>query len=132
MAADRHALRAAFADAGLGLVLLGADPLRRAQRINPGARYQAMEQFFVASRTAGAGSAMMTSTASIQVNLDAGPRDGWADAGAAGARPRPDHDRHHGQLAAAGRKVHRLAVHPAAGVGTAGLGALRPDPRRQR
>ena len=68
-----------FADAGLGLVLLGADPLRRAERINPGARYEAMEKFFVASRTAGAGSAMMTSTASVQINLEAGPRDGWAE-----------------------------------------------------
>ncbi len=77
--ADRAALQSVFAEAGLGLALLGADPLRRPQRINPGARYQAMEQFFIASRTAGAGAAMMTSTASIQVNVDAGPRDGWAD-----------------------------------------------------
>jgi glutamate--cysteine ligase len=68
-----------FTDAGLGLVLLGADPLRRPHRVNPGARYQAMEQFFIASGTASAGAAMMTSTASIQINLDAGPRDGWAD-----------------------------------------------------
>jgi glutamate--cysteine ligase len=79
LAADRAALRSVFTDAGLGLVLLGADPLRRPHRVNPGARYQAMEQFFVASDTASAGAAMMTSTASIQINLDAGPRDGWAD-----------------------------------------------------
>ncbi len=79
MAADREVLRSVFEDAGLGLVLLGADPLRRAQRINPGARYLAMEQFFTATCTAGAGAAMMTSTASMQINLDAGPRDGWAD-----------------------------------------------------
>lgn len=79
MTADRETLRAVFADAGLGLVLLGADPLRPAKRINPGPRYEAMEKFFVASRTAGAGSAMMTSTASVQVNLEAGPRDGWAE-----------------------------------------------------
>lgn len=79
LAADRAALRAVFADAGLGLALLGADPLRRPHRVNPGARYEAMEQFFIASRTGGAGAAMMTSTASIQLNLDAGPRDGWAD-----------------------------------------------------
>jgi glutamate--cysteine ligase len=37
-----------------------------------------MEQFFRASRSGAAGAAMMTSTASIQVNLDAGPQDGWA------------------------------------------------------
>jgi glutamate--cysteine ligase len=78
MAADRAVLRAAFAHAGLGLVLLGADPLRPPQRVNPGARYRAMEAFFDASATGIAGAAMMTSTASVQVNLDAGPRDGWA------------------------------------------------------
>lgn len=79
MAVDRAALRIAFAGAGLGLVLLGADPLRPAKRVNPGARYRAMEQFFAASGTAAAAAAMMTATASVQVNLDAGPRDGWAD-----------------------------------------------------
>jgi glutamate--cysteine ligase len=79
LAADRETLRSAFAEAGLGLALLGADPLRRPHRVNPGARYQAMERFFTASRTGRAGAAMMTSTASIQVNLDAGPRDGWAE-----------------------------------------------------
>jgi glutamate--cysteine ligase len=78
MAADRAVLTAAFAEAGLGLVLLGADPLRPPKRINPGRRYQAMERFFAESGTAEAGAAMMTSTASVQVNLDAGPRDGWA------------------------------------------------------
>jgi len=76
---DQAALRAAFAGAGLGLVHLGADPLRPAKRINPGARYRAMEQFFAASHSGVAGAAMMTSTASIQVNLDAGPQAGWAD-----------------------------------------------------
>lgn len=78
MTADQTVLRKAFAAAGLGLVLLGADPLRPAKRINPGARYQAMEQFFAATDTAVAGAAMMTSTASVQVNLDAGPQSGWA------------------------------------------------------
>jgi glutamate--cysteine ligase len=79
MTTDQTTLRNAFAAAGLGLVLLGADPLRPAKRINPGARYRAMEQFFKASRTGVAGAAMMTSTASVQVNLDAGPAPGWAD-----------------------------------------------------
>ncbi len=78
MSSDRAVLRAAFAQAGLGLVLLGADPLRPAKRVNPGARYRAMERFFAASGTDAAAAAMMTSTASVQVNLDAGPRDGWA------------------------------------------------------
>ncbi len=79
MQADRAALRVAFAQAGLGLVLLGADPLRPAKRVNPGARYRAMEAFFTASQTGAAGAAMMTSTASIQINLDAGPQESWAD-----------------------------------------------------
>ncbi len=79
MTADQTVLRTAFAHAGLGLVMLGADPLRPAKRINPGARYRAMEQFFTASHSGVAGAAMMTSTASVQVNLDAGPAAGWAD-----------------------------------------------------
>lgn len=79
MTRDQVVLQSAFTDAGLGLVALGADPLRPPMRINPGARYKAMEQFFTASDTAVAGAAMMTSTASIQVNLDAGPQAGWAE-----------------------------------------------------
>lgn len=77
--ADRAVLRAAFARRNLGLVLLGTDPLRPTRRINPGPRYSAMEQFFTASGTGEAGAAMMTATASVQVNLDAGPRDGWTE-----------------------------------------------------
>ena len=79
MAGDQAVLRKAFAAAGLGLVSLGADPLRPAKRVNPGPRYRAMEEFFIASNTGAAGAAMMTSTASVQVNLDAGPAEGWAD-----------------------------------------------------
>lgn len=79
MRADRTVLNEAFSEHGLGLVLLGADPLRPPQRVNPGDRYRAMEKFFAASGTVDAGAAMMTSTASVQVNLDAGPRSGWAD-----------------------------------------------------
>ncbi|MEE6177175.1 ergothioneine biosynthesis glutamate--cysteine ligase EgtA [Mycobacterium sp. 050134] len=78
MARDQAVLRSAFADAGLGLVYLGADPLRPPQRVNPGARYAAMEEFFRTSRSGEAGASMMTSTASVQVNVDAGPREGWA------------------------------------------------------
>ncbi|MCH9643000.1 MAG: ergothioneine biosynthesis glutamate--cysteine ligase EgtA [Actinomycetia bacterium] len=79
MRSDRAVLRESFATAGFGLVLVGADPLRPAARVNPGARYQAMEEFFRASQTGAAGAAMMTSTASIPVNVEAGPRVGWAD-----------------------------------------------------
>ena len=79
MTSDRAVLRRSFAQAGFGLVLLGADPLRPAARVNPGARYHAMEEFFRVSQTGAAGAAMMTSTASIQINVEAGPRTGWAD-----------------------------------------------------
>lgn len=79
MQADRAMLREAFAQHGLGLVLLGADPLRPPARVNPGDRYRAMERFFAASGTTDAGAAMMTSTASVQVNVEAGPRADWAD-----------------------------------------------------
>jgi glutamate--cysteine ligase len=79
IANDQTVLRKAFGAAGLGLVSLGADPLRPTERVNPGARYRAMEEFFVASDTGAAGAAMMTATASVQVNLDAGPQAGWAD-----------------------------------------------------
>ncbi|SPM34115.1 Gamma-glutamylcysteine synthetase [Mycobacterium rhizamassiliense] len=78
MHTDQAVLRKAFANVGLGLVFLGADPLRPPTRVNPGARYRAMEEFFAASDSAEAGSAMMTSTASVQVNVDAGPQSGWA------------------------------------------------------
>jgi glutamate--cysteine ligase len=78
MLTDQAVLRTAFVDAGLGLVLLGADPLRPAKRVNPGARYRAMERFFAATGSGVAGAAMMTSTAAVQVNLDAGPQAGWA------------------------------------------------------
>lgn len=79
MAADRAALRQHFAEHGLALVLLGADPLRPPRRVNPGARYRAMESYFAATGTAAAGAAMMSSTASVQINIEAGPRAGWAD-----------------------------------------------------
>jgi len=78
LAADRTVLREHFARAGYGLALLGTDPLRPLRRINPGARYRAMERFFTAAGAGAAGAAMMTATASIQVNLEAGPRRGWA------------------------------------------------------
>ncbi|HEU4811865.1 MAG TPA: ergothioneine biosynthesis glutamate--cysteine ligase EgtA [Nocardioides sp.] len=75
---DREALRASLAEAGLGAAPLGTDPARPAQRVNPKPRYAAMEQHFEATGRASAGRAMMTSTAALQVNLDAGPAQGWA------------------------------------------------------
>ncbi|MEC4764630.1 ergothioneine biosynthesis glutamate--cysteine ligase EgtA [Mycobacterium sherrisii] len=75
---DQSVLRQTLAEQGLGLVFLGTDPLRPPRRINPGARYRAMEEFFAAGQSPEAGAAMMTSTASVQVNVDAGPQTDWA------------------------------------------------------
>lgn len=77
--ADAALVRAALAADGLGLAPLGADPLRPARRVSPGPRYAAMERHFDAVHCSQAGAAMMTSTASLQVNLEAGRSTGWAD-----------------------------------------------------
>ena len=53
-------------------------------------------------------------------------------AGAAGTRAGADDDRDRRQLANAGRRVHRLGLQPAAGVGPDGLGALRAHTGCQR
>jgi ergothioneine biosynthesis glutamate--cysteine ligase EgtA len=76
--ADRAVLCATLAEVRLGLAPLGADPLRRPERVNPAARYSAMEEHFAAVGCADAGRAMMASTASVQVNLEAGPAAGWS------------------------------------------------------
>jgi ergothioneine biosynthesis glutamate--cysteine ligase EgtA len=75
--ADRQVLGAALTADRLGLAALGSDPLRHPARVNPAARYSAMEEHFTAVGCAAAGLAMMTSTASLQVNLDAGSPTGW-------------------------------------------------------
>jgi ergothioneine biosynthesis glutamate--cysteine ligase EgtA len=74
---DRQVLGAALTAERLGLAALGSDPLRRPARVNPAPRYSAMEEHFAAVGCAAAGLAMMTSTASLQVNLNAGPPSGW-------------------------------------------------------
>ncbi|WP_375477681.1 ergothioneine biosynthesis glutamate--cysteine ligase EgtA [uncultured Jatrophihabitans sp.] len=75
--ADARVLQAALAQAGLGAAPLGADPARPVRRVNPSLRYAAMEQHFAALGCATPGRAMMSATAALQVNLDAGPRAGW-------------------------------------------------------
>jgi glutamate--cysteine ligase len=77
--ADEHVLRQRLHDAGFGAAPLGTDLARPVARINPSPRYRAMESHFDALGCAGAGKSMMTATAALQVNLDAGPAGGWAD-----------------------------------------------------
>ncbi len=76
---DRDALRRSLSDAGLAGAPLGADPARPVERINPHQRYSAMERHYEALGYPGPGRAMMTATAALQINLDAGPERGWAD-----------------------------------------------------
>ena len=75
--ADRQALRADLAAAGFGAAPIGADPARPVRRVNPNGRYVAMERHFAAAGCAAPGKAMMSATAALQVNLDAGPRAQW-------------------------------------------------------
>ncbi|MET9315858.1 glutamate-cysteine ligase family protein [Kribbella sp. NPDC003505] len=76
--AEVEGVRAAVAGLGIGLVEVGADPLRPSYRTNPSARYRAMEQYFAATGAVGPGAVTMNSTAALQVNLEAGLRREWA------------------------------------------------------
>jgi ergothioneine biosynthesis glutamate--cysteine ligase EgtA len=77
MRLDEQRARLILGEHDLGLAHVGADPLRPAQRVNPGSRYASMQQYFEATGQARAGAAMMCSTAAMQVNLEAGPVAGW-------------------------------------------------------
>lgn len=70
VSADLALARAALGDLGLGLSGVGHDPWQPPHRVLTDARYVAMEQYF--DRTGPAGRAMMCSTASVQVCLNAG------------------------------------------------------------
>ena len=74
---DVTALRSQLHAAGYGAAALGSDLARAPRRINPHTRYLAMEEHFDALGFAGSGMEMMTATAALQVNLDAGPASGW-------------------------------------------------------
>jgi glutamate--cysteine ligase len=75
--ADREALRQALSERGFGAAPLGTDPAREVRRTNPHPRYAAMEAHFTALGCGGPGREMMAATAALQVNLDAGPAEGW-------------------------------------------------------
>jgi glutamate--cysteine ligase len=75
---DEQVLARAARDAGLFLVSVGADPVRPSRRLNLAERYNAMERHFDAIGGGAAGRAMMSSTAALQVNLDAGHPSQWA------------------------------------------------------
>ncbi|MDF8263302.1 ergothioneine biosynthesis glutamate--cysteine ligase EgtA [Luteipulveratus flavus] len=74
---DRAVLAASLHDGGFGCAPIGSDPARPPRRVNPATRYQAMERHFAGVGCVDAARAMMSSTAALQVNLDAGPEAEW-------------------------------------------------------
>ncbi|MDQ3628818.1 MAG: ergothioneine biosynthesis glutamate--cysteine ligase EgtA [Actinomycetota bacterium] len=75
---DAVTVRQALRSEGLGLAWLGLDPVRPPLRVTPGARYAAMERHYRATGQASAGAVMMCSSASLQVNLEAGTPAQWS------------------------------------------------------
>ncbi|HEY3604998.1 MAG TPA: glutamate-cysteine ligase family protein, partial [Sporichthyaceae bacterium] len=71
LALDLHHLRTGVAALGLRLHGIGLDPYRASRRLLDHPRYVAMERYF--DRDGTAGRTMMTRTAAIQINVDAGP-----------------------------------------------------------
>ncbi len=74
---DVSIARSRLAAVRTGLAALGTDPVRPPLRVNDGRRYVSMEQHFDALGHRAPGRAMMCSTASLQVNLEAGPPERW-------------------------------------------------------
>jgi ergothioneine biosynthesis glutamate--cysteine ligase EgtA len=76
---DDAVVAEALATAGLGLLSIGTDPVRSPVRINPADRYAAMAGYFGAAGHGDDAATMMTSSASLQVNVEAGPASGWTE-----------------------------------------------------
>ncbi|WP_432508176.1 glutamate-cysteine ligase family protein [Kineococcus esterisolvens] len=74
---DAAHVDAVLAADGIALLSTGTDPARPPERVNPGSRYSAMAEHFTAVGHGADGAAMMCSTASLQVNLEAGPAHRW-------------------------------------------------------
>ncbi len=77
--ADELALSSGVRARGFGLASIGADPARDPHRISPVPRYAAMEQHFNYIGCGRPGRQMMSATASLQVNVNAGPASRWPD-----------------------------------------------------
>ena len=136
---DLTALRRRAARRGARLVGIGVDPDPASpRRITDEPRYVAMERYLDAWGPAGR--TMMCSTASVQVNVEAGvappptptPRrqplrsgDRIRSTVGSAARDRPDAGRRLRQLAAPRGPADRLEEHPAGGLAAAGPGPHR-------
>ena len=124
--ADLIGLRGGPRAAGLALTGLGLDPWRRPRPPGEAPRYTAMETYF--DRTGPAGRAMMCSTASVQINVDAGVERSCTRAGGRGdpmatpPRPGTRPDRLLRQLPDGPGAPDGMASHPGAGLGRDGSG----------
>jgi ergothioneine biosynthesis glutamate--cysteine ligase EgtA len=78
MRADTALAARELAHLGLGLARLGADPVRSPGILSPAPRYAAMEAHFAATGQGEAGVRMMSDSASVQVNLEAGLEADWS------------------------------------------------------
>ncbi len=85
--ADVAVARTHLAGLGLGLLGMGLHPDGPRPLVQPSSRYRAMDAYF--SATGPAGRTMMTATASVQVNLDAGPSERHQDRWTAAHRLAP-------------------------------------------
>ncbi len=74
---DEEALHLRLRDEGFGLAFVGLDPLRPGQLVNPAARYSAMARYFDRTGCGACGRMIMTGSAGLQLNLEAGPSTGW-------------------------------------------------------
>ncbi len=77
--ADTQVVDAALGRSGLATLGVGIDPVRGPVRIHPGDRYRSMAAYFNARGHGEDAAMMMCSSASLQVNVEAGPADGWAE-----------------------------------------------------
>jgi glutamate--cysteine ligase len=64
---------------GYGLAFLGIDPFRSPERVSPAPRYVVMERYFDARGCGRAGRALMSASAGLQLNIEAGRPSEWAD-----------------------------------------------------
>jgi glutamate--cysteine ligase len=74
---DERALRQLLREEGYGLAFVGLDPLRPGELVNPAPRYAAMTRYFDRFGCGTAGRLIMASSAGLQLNLEAGPREKW-------------------------------------------------------
>lgn len=87
VAADVAVVRSHLAGLGVGLLGMGLHPGGPRPLLHASSRYRAMDAYFSAAGPAGR--TMMTATASVQVNLDAGPAEQHVDRWAAAHRVAP-------------------------------------------